>query len=68
MSRKKKKTGERQAEVVEEFWTEIEFVCPIRGKVKQKVKGVRYKPVEYKFTPYAEEISEAEGISDEEDL
>jgi len=68
VSRKKKHTGERKAEVLEEFWTEVEFTCPVRGLVKQKVKGVKYKPVEYKFTPYVESMSEARETDDEEDL
>lgn len=68
MSRKKKDIGTRTAEVQEELWTEIEFVCPVRGKVKQKVKGLRLKPVEYKPAVYTEDLSEVREVDDAEDI
>lgn len=32
--------------ILETYETEIEFDCPVRGRVKQKVKVKRYAPVE----------------------
>jgi hypothetical protein len=32
--------------VLETYETEIEFTCPVRGKVKQKVKVKRLAPIE----------------------
>lgn len=32
--------------VVEEYETEIEYDCPVRGKVKQKVKVKRFESME----------------------
>jgi hypothetical protein len=65
---RKPKIVQKTAEVEAEIETEIEFVCPVRGLVKQKVRGLKYKPLNVstpKFT--AEEISEiAEKIVDED--
>lgn len=41
---KKKVKSELDPDVMEEVWQEISFTCPIRGKVKQKVKVKRLKP------------------------
>lgn len=37
-------TRPKDPRVEKEYYKEIEFTCPIRGKVKQKVKITRYKP------------------------
>jgi len=71
MSRKKQKEKELiqpENELVEsEVMLEIAYVCPIRGKVTQMVKGKRYKPqkipdkqinYEYDFLKEEEENSE----------
>ena len=43
----KKKTKDSKTPVVTETYeTEIEYTCPIRGKVKQKVKVKRYNSIE----------------------
>lgn len=42
--RKTKKKDSVEVEVEGTYETEIEFVCPVRGKVKQKVKVKRLKP------------------------
>jgi hypothetical protein len=68
VSRKKKEEKKRSADPLEEIWTEITYVCPVRGKVTQKVKGVRYKPVEYVPTSFTEEIL-LDGVElEEEDI
>ena len=44
---KKKATEEKKPDNVEEItWKEIEFKCPVRGLVKQKVKVIRYKAIQ----------------------
>jgi len=53
VSRKSKNTnGDQKAEVEQEVWAEIEFYCPVRGKVKQLVKGTRYKSPNFKPATY----------------
>ena len=39
---KKPRKDPRIEEIYEE---EVEFICPVRGKIKQKVKVKRYKPL-----------------------
>lgn len=41
--------------VAKEEDVEVEFVCPVRGLVKQKIKKVVYKPVIPKKSLWAEE-------------
>jgi hypothetical protein len=40
---KKKKEERKLADVDREIEIEITFVCPIRGLVTQKIKGIKYK-------------------------
>jgi hypothetical protein len=46
----------------EDIELEIEYICPVRGKVKQLVKGKRYPykgtPIEPKYTINLDEIEE----------
>ena len=68
MSRRSKKDdSQREAEVESEVWAEIEFVCPVRGLVKQKVKGTRYKSLKYVPAAYTAEGLTEENNVDEED-
>ena len=65
---RKPKIAKRQADVDQEVEVEIEFVCPVRGLVKQKVKGTRYKTLSFstpRFT--ADEIVEIAEKAFEED-
>ena len=46
MSKKKSKevTENKELELIEsEMFLDITFICPVRGKVTQKVKGIKYK-------------------------
>lgn len=43
---KKKGTKDTGPSIVKVYEEEIEFVCPVRGKVKQKVKVKRIETVE----------------------
>jgi len=65
---RKAKLVQKKAEVEAEVEVEIEFVCRVRGLVKQKVKGLKYRALSVdtpKFT--AEEISEiAEKVFEED--
>ena len=49
VSKTKKITeSSEKAEVDFEYWTEITYICPKRGKVTEKVKATRYKPQKYR--------------------
>lgn len=61
-----KKTPKEQApDVVETYETEIEFTCPVRGLVKQKVKVKKLKSVD--IQPVAD-IRRSKSLADELDL
>ena len=47
--KKIKENSSEKAEVDFEYWTEITYTCPTRGKVIEKVKVTRYKPQKYKL-------------------
>lgn len=65
---RKPKIIQKKADVDSEIEVEIEFTCPVRGLVKQKVKGTKYKSLSVstpRFT--AEEIVEiAEKVFEED--
>lgn len=66
---KKKKKENKKDSSIEEKMVEIEFICPVRGKVKQLVKGVKYKAIAYVPAQYtAEELLDDKVLEDEEDL
>lgn len=46
---KKKVTvhSNNRTEVLEEYEIEVSFICPVRGRIAQKVMGKRYAPVKY---------------------
>lgn len=45
MSKKKKEIEPELDDKVESVeWREMEFTCPVRGKIKQKVKVIKLKP------------------------
>jgi len=70
MSKKKQKEKITQPEnqlIESEIWVEITYNCPIRGKITQKVKGLRYKSqkipdkqinYEYDFLKDKEELND----------
>jgi hypothetical protein len=65
---KKTKLIQKEAELQGDMEVEIEFVCPVRGLVKQKVKGLKFKslPVSTpRFT--ADELVDMGNKSIEED-
>jgi len=62
MTKKVKKEPTPDIEVYE---TEMEFTCPVRGLVKQKVQVKRLKSVE--ITPIAD-IKRSKSLADEIDL
>lgn len=64
----KKKTtkGPKGPAVVETYETEMEFNCPVRGKVKQKVKVRRYQAVE--AVPTVPEILPSNSLAEKLDL
>lgn len=63
----KKKTtkGPKVPGVQSTYETEIEFTCPVRGKVKQKVKVKRLESVEQSTIT---EILPSKSVSDKLDL
>jgi hypothetical protein len=68
--KKQQKQESKKAEVLGETWTEIEFICPVRGWVKQKVKGVKYQSLSRSNPRYtAEDLMDdvAEAKIDHED-
>ena len=60
-----KKTPTEAVSDIEIYETEIEFTCPVRGLVKQKVKVKRFKSVE--LLPVAD-IRRSKSLTDELDL
>ena len=42
---KAKPKAKKDPRIEREYYTEIEFTCPVRGKVKQKVKVKRYRSI-----------------------
>jgi hypothetical protein len=72
MSKKKEKEKVIQPEnqlIESEVWVDVTFLCPVRGKVTQKVRGIRYKAqripdrqinYEYDFLKEEEEVHEFE--------
>ena len=53
--KKQPKPESKKAEVLEETYVEIEFICPVRGWVKQKVKGTKYKSLSRSNPRYTSE-------------
>jgi hypothetical protein len=67
MARKKvKEKPQESAEIDFEYWTEITYICPKRGKVTEKVKATRYKPQKYK--PGALDVKDLDFIRDDQDV
>jgi hypothetical protein len=65
--KKKTTTIKQKGPVVAEVYeTEIEYTCPVRGKVKQVVKVHRYASIEQ--TPPAPEILHGNSITDKLDV
>ncbi len=64
---KKKTTIKTPAgpELEETYETEIEFVCPVRGLVKQKVKVKKYKSTE--FQPVVD-VRQSKSLADQLDV
>ena len=60
-----KKTPNEAVSDVEIYETEIEFTCPVRGLVKQKVKVKKFKSVD--ILPVAD-IRRSKSVTDELDL
>lgn len=66
--KKQKQKKEAEDDLLEgEYYTEVEFVCPKRGKIKQRIKVKKYK------TPkYTEEITylktKSTLLDDDDDL
>lgn len=56
----------KQSTIVETYETEIEYDCPVRGKVKQKVKVKRLQPVDQSTA--ANDVLPNKSISDKLDL
>lgn len=68
--RGKKTEKSRKAEFEKDLLVEIEFICPVRGKVKQLVKGTKYKTLNNKEPRYTVEEILGDGSEvriDEED-
>jgi hypothetical protein len=64
--KKPKKPESRKAESLGEMSTVIEFICPVRGLVRQEVKGVKYKTLTSTNPRYtAEELLREVDIDDE---
>ncbi len=64
---KTKKTTDKDPMVEEIVTEEIEFNCPIRGKVKQKVKVKRLKKVNTDSRPIMNASQDAVDALDRED-
>lgn len=62
---KKKATKPNKAPDYELVETEIEYTCPVRGKVKQKVKVKRYSSID---TTAVNEILPSNSITEKLDL
>jgi hypothetical protein len=60
----KKNKDPKEPELSEVYETEIEFTCPVRGLVKQKVKVKRYKSVS---NQPVEDILPSKNIADKLD-
>jgi hypothetical protein len=68
MSRPKSKPQYRKTDVEQEMEIEIEFECPVRGLVKQKVKGTKFKPLVVSRPRYTvEDFTDSTGASVEEE-
>lgn len=61
MARKKKKPISSDPHVEEIVEVEIEYVCPKRGKVKQKVKMKKLKPIK---VDYLDQIAINDSLAD----
>lgn len=63
----KKKTNKlvHKDPAVETYETEIEYTCPVRGKVKQKVKVKRYSSID---TTAVNEILPSNSITEKLDV
>lgn len=61
----KKAKNDPVPETIEVYETEIEFTCPVRGLVKQKVKVKKLKSVD--IQPVAD-IRRSKNLADELDL
>ena len=59
----KKPRMDRRIERIYEEW--VEFICPIRGKVRQKVKIVRYKTAQYQYDKQS--VNSSTGAEDQLD-
>lgn len=56
---------ENTPEVIGQYETEIEYVCPVRGLIKQKVIVKKYALVETKMAP---DIRPSNSITDQLDV
>lgn len=61
----KKIVAPKGPELDSEYETEIEFTCPVRGLVKQKVKVKKYKSVEAKPSV---DIKQSKNLADQLDV
>ncbi len=58
-------TKEKTPSLEKTYETEIEFTCPVRGLVKQKVKVKKYQSAE---TQPVDDIRQSSAITDQLDL
>lgn len=63
--KKSPKTQNKGPAVVDTYEEEIEYTCPVRGKVKQKVKVQRYESAQAK---HVDEIRTSNSLSEKLDL
>lgn len=64
---RKKRSKKKNQDVEKEFYEEIEFDCPVRGKVKQKVKVKKLKSKLISYTQLIKSGDELGSIESSDD-
>ena len=73
MARKKKakRRGHNKSSIEKEYYEEIEFHCPTRGLIKQKVKVTKLKSKlidPYQMMGGGDELDSLEEVNEEEEI